>query len=254
MAFILVGLGIGAAAKITGAIVSSSRAKKRLKEAESNKKNAQNRLNALEADRQAIVNPFAAAKDLSGDISNPYANLTVATGAAEIQMQQSDAALANTLDTLRATGAGAGGATALAKAALQSKKGVAANIEQQEVQNQKLAAQGEVNLQTQVLSEKRRMQQADAEGRKFVYDEKESREMAAMDRAQNNIDQADADFRQSRADKDQALDDSISFIGDAGMAYGISQLPTPGGDNDDDDDDNDDNDDDQQKSISIKTK
>jgi hypothetical protein len=225
---IAIGLGVGAAANVTGTIIKSSRAKKRLKEAESNKKNAQNRLNALEADRQKIVNPFAAAKDLSGDISNPYANLTVATGAAEIQMQQSDAALANTLDTLRATGAGAGGATALAKAALQSKKGVAANIEQQEVQNQKLAAQGEINLQTQVLSEKRRMQQADAEGRKFVYDEKESREMAAMDRAQNNIDQAESDFRQSRADKDQALDDSISFIGDAGMAFGLSSMPIPG--------------------------
>jgi hypothetical protein len=224
-----IGLGVGAAANITGAIVSSSRAKKRLKEAESNRRNAQNRLNALESDRQDIVNPFAAAKDLSGDISNPFANLTVATGAAEIQMQQSDAALANTLDTLRATGAGAGGATALAKAALQSKRGVAANIEQQEVQNQKMAAEGEMNLQTQVLSEKKRMQQADAEGRKFVYDEREEREITAMDRAQNNIDQAEADFRQSRADKDAALDNSISFIGDAGMAFGLSQMPTPSG-------------------------
>jgi hypothetical protein len=224
-----IGLGVGAAANITGAIVSSSRAKKRLKEAESNRRTAQNRLNALESDRQDIVNPFAAAKDLSGDISNPFANLTVATGAAEIQMQQSDAALANTLDTLRATGAGAGGATALAKAALQSKRGVAANIEQQEVQNQKMAAEGEMNLQTQVLSEKKRMQQADAEGRKFVYDEREEREITAMDRAQNNIDQAEADFRQSRADKDAALDNSISFIGDAGMAFGLSQMPTPSG-------------------------
>jgi hypothetical protein len=229
MSFLITGLAVSAAANITGAIVSSSRAKKRLKEAESNRRNAQNRLNALESDRQDIVNPFAAAKDLSGDISNPFANLTVATGAAEIQMQQSDAALANTLDTLRATGAGAGGATALAKAALQSKRGVAANIEQQEVQNQKMAAEGEMNLQTQVLSEKKRMQQADAEGRKFVYDEREEREITAMDRAQNNIDQAEADFRQSRADKDAALDNSISFIGDAGMAFGLSQMPTPSG-------------------------
>jgi hypothetical protein len=229
MSFLIAGLAVSAAANITGAIIKSSRAKKRLKEAESNRRNAQNRLNALESDRQDIVNPFAAAKDLSGDISNPFANLTVATGAAEIQMQQSDAALANTLDTLRATGAGAGGATALAKAALQSKRGVAANIEQQEVQNQKMAAEGEMNLQTQVLSEKKRMQQADAEGRKFVYDEREEREITAMDRAQNNIDQAEADFRQSRADKDAALDNSISFIGDAGMAFGLSQMPTPSG-------------------------
>ena len=36
-----------------------------------------------------------------------------------------------------ATGSGAGGATALAQAALQAKKGVAASIEQQEVANEK---------------------------------------------------------------------------------------------------------------------
>ena len=85
------------------------------------------------------------AKDLSGMVSNPYASLGVATQAAEIQIEEADIALANTLDTLRATGASAGGATALAQAALQSKKGVSASIEQQEAQNEKLRAQGESN-------------------------------------------------------------------------------------------------------------
>ena len=217
-----IALGIGAAASITGVIIKSSRAKKRLKEAEKEKKDSQNRMAALEADRQDIVNPYAAAKDLSGELSNPMANLTVATGAAEIQMQQSDAALANTLDTLRATGAGAGGATALAQAARQSKKSIAANIEQQEAQNQKLAAQGEMNLQAQILAEKKRMQQADAEGRKFVYDQQESREVNAMNRAQSDIDQARSDFRQSRADDDASTDDAIKFVGDAGYAASVA--------------------------------
>ena len=36
--------------------------------------------------------------------------MSVATQAAEMQMEQTDIALANTLDTLMATGAGAGGA------------------------------------------------------------------------------------------------------------------------------------------------
>jgi hypothetical protein len=52
-------------------------------------------------------------------ITNPYENLGVATQAAEFQAEQADIALANTLDTLLATGAGAGGATALAQAALR---------------------------------------------------------------------------------------------------------------------------------------
>jgi hypothetical protein len=147
------------------------------------------------------------------------ANLGVATQAAEIQMQQSDAALANTLDTLRSTGAGAGGATALAKAALQSKKDIAANIEKQEMANQKLAAQGEVNLQIQTAAEKNRVQQARAKGELFVYSENEERQMGALDRAQADINQADADFRQARADKDAADQEAIDNTGDALVAY-----------------------------------
>ena len=94
-------------------------------------------------------------------VSNPYANLGVATSAAEIQIEEADIALANTLDTLRATGSSAGGATALAQAALKSKKGVAASIEQQEAANEKLRAQGEDNLQRLQMTEAQRMQDVD---------------------------------------------------------------------------------------------
>ena len=41
------------------------------------------------------------AKDLSGQMSNPFASLGVATQAAEIQIEEADIALANTLDTLK---------------------------------------------------------------------------------------------------------------------------------------------------------
>ena len=82
------------------------------------------------------------AKDLSSMMSNPFESLGVATQAAEIQAEEADISLANTLDMLRATGASAGGATALAQAALASKKGVSSSIEQQEAQNERLKAQG----------------------------------------------------------------------------------------------------------------
>ena len=67
-------------------------------------------LEVLEKSRQTIKNPYAGvtdissmAKDLSGMVSNPYANLGVATQAADIQIEQADIALANTLDTLSFT-------------------------------------------------------------------------------------------------------------------------------------------------------
>tara|TARA_R100001509_G_C4883341_1_gene220984 strand:- start:2003 stop:2833 length:831 start_codon:yes stop_codon:yes gene_type:complete len=124
--------------------------------------------------RQGIINPYANA-------SNPYRNLGVATKAAEMKMEQADIALANTLDTLRSTGAAAGGATALAQAALQSKQGVTASIEQQELQNQRLVAKGEQMLQQQ-----------EARGKAFQFRAQEAREMQELNRLQAQADQARA--------------------------------------------------------------
>ena len=78
-------------------------------------------MRTLENQRQPIINPYENVTDTSGNLANTYANLGVATEAAQFQAEQADISLANTLDTLRATGASAGGATALAQAALQSK-------------------------------------------------------------------------------------------------------------------------------------
>ena len=91
------------------------------------------------SDRGAITNPYQ-------NLENPYKNLSVATQAARIQAEEADIALANTLDTLRATGKSAGGATALAQAALRSKKDISASIEQQEVNNEKLKADGQLQV------------------------------------------------------------------------------------------------------------
>ena len=125
-------------------------------------------------------------------------NLGVATQAAEMQIEQADISLANTLDTLRATGASAGGATALAQAALQSKKGVSASIEKQEAQNEQLRARGEQVLQQQQMAEAQRIQGLDAAGKEFVFSQQELRDMTALDRAQNKIDGAQMRETQSQ--------------------------------------------------------
>ena len=163
-------------------------------------KTTQGELNALEKNRQTIINPYEGVKDLSsmvsdlsGIASNPYANLGVATQAAEIEIEQADISLANALDTIRATGSGAGGATALAQAALQSKKGVAASIEKQEANNEQLRAQGEANLQSikmaeaqrvqqTLMGEQGRLQEAAVAGSEFMYREKENRQMQELNR------------------------------------------------------------------------
>jgi hypothetical protein len=99
------------------------------------------------------------ATDASTLASNTFANLQVATQAADIQAQQTDQALANTLSTIRATGAGAGGATAIAQAALQSKQSISATIEQQEARNTQLRAQGQQQVEQIRMNESRRLQE-----------------------------------------------------------------------------------------------
>lgn len=163
MSLLLAGLGI--VGSVANGIIGGSRAKKAMRSARAEKKRLTRRLESLENQRQDIVNPYADSQDLSsmitdlsGNISNPFSNLGVATQAAKMQMEQADIALANSLDTIRATGAGAGGATALAQAALKSKKGVTASIEKQEAANEKARAQGEQNMQQRKMQEQQRVQ------------------------------------------------------------------------------------------------
>lgn len=156
---------------------------------------AKDRLNNLLDSRQAIINPYDNVSDLSGMVKNPFANLQVATGAADFQAEQADISLANTLDTLRATGAGAGGATALAQAALQSKRGIANTIEQQEARNAQLRAQGEQAAIAQRIAQKQRVQDADVLGRTFMFQAQEGREVANISREAGLMQQ----FGQQRA-------------------------------------------------------
>jgi hypothetical protein len=163
--------------------------------------------------RQAVINPYENVKDLSGMLSNSFADLGVATQAAEIQMEQSDIALANTLDTLRSTGASAGGATALAQAALESKKGISASIEQQEARNETLRAQGEQTLQQQKMAEGQRLQSLEAAGKQFEFQVEEDRTNADLDRASGQISQAQANEASARQASASAWSGAISAVG-----------------------------------------
>tara|TARA_R110001592_G_scaffold39916_4_gene131219 strand:- start:4940 stop:5860 length:921 start_codon:yes stop_codon:yes gene_type:complete len=130
----------------------------------------QTKLDDIEKSRQQIVNPYA-------NVTNPFANMQVATKAAEMQAEQADISLANTLDNLRQTGAG--GATALAQAALRSKQGISANIQQQEAQNQRLQAQGQ-----------QRMEMAKAQGEQAKFNMQENRDFRDTNRLQMQMDLA----------------------------------------------------------------
>jgi len=199
--------------------------------------NYENRIIDLENNRQEIINPYAGVSDLSSmlknpyaDMNNPYANLRVSTKAAEMQAEQADIALANTLDTLRATGSSAGGATALAQAALKSKQGISADIEKQESANEKLRAQGAMQVQTlkaqgegelqkAQLSEAQRVQQAGVSGSQFMYAQQEARDLQQLDRAQQMYDTSQEQQLQYQTDMMSSIGNLTSGLGGIGELY-----------------------------------
>ena len=190
---------ISGAVGILGAGAAQRRARDDRKRAELETQRLKGELTTLENTRQPIINPYENISDTSGELTNTYANLGVATEAAKFQAEQADISLANTLDTLRATGASAGGATALAQAALQSKKQVSASIQLQEAQNQKLYAQGEERLNNMRMQEQQRLQSADVMGKQFMFNVEEQRQVAELNRTAGMLDNANQDLRDMRA-------------------------------------------------------
>ena len=219
-----IGAIVGGAIMVAGGVAKGIAANKQAKRARGRAASAEARLEELEANRQDVINPYENMQDLSGMVSNPYANLQVATQAAELQAEEADISLAGTLDTLRATGAGAGGATALAQAALRSKLGISANIQQQEAQNARMRAQGQAQMNQQLMAEAQRMQQGDISGRQFMFQAQEQRDVMQLNRLaglQQGHMQAEAAY------KSQA----IGAIGDTAGALGgtLMGMGTPGG-------------------------
>ena len=228
---------VGGVLSLAGSIFGSSSASKRAKRADNEKRRLTGELDQLEKNRQSVINPYAGVTDLSSMVSdlssmanNPFNSLGVATGAAEMQAEQTDLALANTLDTIRASGASAGGATALARMAMESKKGISADIEKQEAANQQLRAKGEQNLQSikmneakrvqgALMSEAGRQQEADVAGSKFVFGEKERRETEQLNRKQAQITGQAQVAAQARSDQSASISAGINAVGGIASSF-----------------------------------
>jgi hypothetical protein len=223
----MVGAIIGGAMSIAGGIFGSNAAKKRARAAARERRRLNNKLNSLEKNRQAIINPYEGVTDLSSMVSNPFANLSVATGAAEMKIEEADISLANTLDTIRQTGGSAGGATALAQAALQSKKGVAASIEAQEKTNEDKRAAGEATLQQQKMAEAQRLQQADVAGEQFMFSTREGREVAQLDRTAAQLGMAKQAEAQANKDQASAIGGMFNSLGSIAATPGLFGPKTP---------------------------
>jgi len=149
-------------------------------------KRLEKRLQAFESSRQAVLDNSSKIRAMKDQVFNPYAQLGVATKAADMKIEETDKSLANTLDAVRAMGGG--GATALAQAAAMSKATVAASIETQELENQKLRIEGEAK----VMGQKMAIEQAALAEEAAVYDRQETRDIRTSNRMAGLADRAGA--------------------------------------------------------------
>ena len=166
--------GVALIMGITSAISSNSQKKKE----EQKERRARLKLEALERSRQAVINQSGVIRDLKKQVYNPMANLAVATQASDLKIEQTDQALANTLDQINQSSSGAGAATAMARMAAASKAQVGASLENQEVQNNQLRMQGEAKAE----SRKMQLEQAALNAEVSAWDKQESRDLASLDR------------------------------------------------------------------------
>jgi len=197
-----IGAAVGGITSMVGAQVQKNEAKKQM-DAEAKKANdAKTALEEIEKNRQEVINPYE-------NMANEFENLGVATQASKFQAEEADIALANTLDTIMQTGGGSGGATALARAALESKRGISADIQKQEKANNDARAEGA-----------NQVQQLKAQGEAYKFETQEARDVTKMDRLQSQQDNAENREMMARNAKMAANQEMISSVGT--MATGLT--------------------------------
>ena len=177
-------------------------------------------LKQFEASRQAVIDQSGAIRDMKKQVFNPYANLAVANQAAELQIEQTDQALANTLDQINQSGTGAGAATALARMAAASKAQVGASLEKQEVNNQQLRAQGEAKA----AETKLRIEESAIRAEGAAWDRQEDRDLVTMDRLAGLGENAQAQAMAYEQQAGQAFGNAASSaVGLGGDIAGLSE-------------------------------
>ena len=192
---------VGGVATAVGGAVQAGQAHKAMRSARNAKNDAKFKMEAARQNRREITNPYA---------------------------EETDIALANTLDTLEQTGASAGGATALALAALKSKQEVSASISEQEAANSMARAQGEraaqdakvratERYQDTLIEQQTRVQDSEISGEIYQFQMAEARSNADIELYAGLYSGHARNEQQARQAKGNA---SASMIGGIGNMIG----------------------------------
>ena len=194
-----IGAAVGGITKMVGAQMQKNAAKEDKLKQEKIANDSKLALEELEKNRQEVINPYE-------NMANEFENIGVATQASKFQAEEADMSLANTLDTIMQTGGGSGGATALARAALESKRGISADIQKQEQTNNTARAEGA-----------NQVQQLKAQGEAYKFETQEARDVTKMNRLQVEQDNATMLARQAEQTKQAANQQMLGALGGIGQ-------------------------------------
>ncbi len=194
---------VGAVAGGTSSAINASKNNQAAILEAAKQKRLERRLEQLEQMRQPVINQAAKIREMKDQVFNPYANIGVAMKATELQIAETDKALANTLDAIQSGGSGAGNATALAQMAATSKAQVSAQIENQEASNMQLKIEGEAAKQQQLQA----LEQTALAEEVAAFGRQEDREIAKMARTAGLADRAGAQsIAYNQAGQQQTMD------------------------------------------------
>ena len=217
--------GVGALSSLGMGIASNHQAKRQARDQRRKEQLAAAELRRIEANRQAIIDKSNDIRAMKDQIFNPYQNNAVAMQGVNLKMEETDEALANTLNAINRSGGGAGAATALARQAAASKAQVAASIENQELKNQQLYLQGE----QQKINQQMAIEQAAIQEEIGAFGRQEQRDIMSLQRTaglQQVAAQQAMDFTQSgQAALMSGVSGFATGAAQAGSLYNSAQNP-----------------------------
>ena len=187
----VISAGVQGLAGIAGGIIGGGKRRREQRAAQQEMARAKARMMNLDT------------SNLAANMENPYEDLTVNTQAADFAAQQNQASLANTMSGLQGAAGGSGIAAlaqSMANASAQQNQAASASIGAQEAANQKLAAQGAMQVQ-----------QADIAGATAARGLEYQKTGGLMSMAQNRLGAANA----ARSAATQSIMGGIGALGTA---------------------------------------
>jgi len=167
-------------------------------------------------------NPYATVKNMYAGLENVYEDLRVGTQAAEFQMEQGTQQRANVLQGLRGAAGGsgiAGLAQALAnQGALQARQ-ISTNLEQQELRNEAMRAQGQMQLQQMEAQGATAADMARRGGEAMVQEAEASRQSTLLGIEYGGSTGANAAVQQAMSNQMSAMASQMSAWSDMSSSF-----------------------------------